>query len=65
MSGTWLVFSRIADKAVFFCTVALNSGSKGESTSTSKHMVCGLTLLFSAGTSVQNTGVNLYFSNGF
>jgi len=23
MSGTWLVFSRIADKATFFCPVAL------------------------------------------
>lgn len=32
MYGTWLVFSRLADKAIFFCTV-VNKRSRNESTS--------------------------------
>lgn len=63
MSGAWLVFSRRADKSMFFCTVAFNSRSRDEGISTYKHVVCSLTLLFSAGTSGQSTVMN--FSNSF
>lgn len=54
-SGTWLVFSRRADKASFFCTAALNSNVSRDEDA---HVVCSVTSLLSAGASAQNTGMN-------